>query len=94
MTSPSAHPSAGKVMDAHRSNGVLPISVSATQQWAAPIAIKPSPKPSNSRMKVVIRRLPPSLNLAEFEENLGEEWKVIGGKFDWFSYKPGKVSKE
>lgn len=45
-------------------------------------------------MKLIIRRLAPGLTQPEFEEALGEEWKVNGGKVDWAVYKQGKVSKE
>lgn len=45
-------------------------------------------------MKVVIRRLAPGLTEAEFVKIMGEEWKQGQGKIDWFSYKPGKDSKE
>ena len=45
-------------------------------------------------MKLVIRRLAPGLTQIEFEEALGEEWKVNAGKVDWATYKEGKISKE
>lgn len=45
-------------------------------------------------MKVVVRRLAPALTESEFMKIIGEEWKVGGGRVDWFSYKPGKVSTE
>ncbi|KAL8638983.1 MAG: hypothetical protein Q9228_003923 [Teloschistes exilis] len=47
-----------------------------------------------SRLKLVIRRLPPGLTQAEFEECLGVEWQVGSGKVDWATFKPGKVSKD
>ena len=92
-SSQSSQSSMIKTLGTH-ANGVLPISASATQQRIPPSSIKPSTKASTSRLKVVIRRLPPNLTLAEFEAVLGEEWKVNQGKVDWFSYKPGKLSKE
>ncbi|KAI4200495.1 MAG: hypothetical protein LQ350_003865 [Teloschistes chrysophthalmus] len=46
------------------------------------------------RLKLVIRRLPPGLTQAEFEECLGAEWQVGSGKVDWVAFKPGKVSKD
>ena len=49
----------------------------------------PAPK-----LKLVLRRLPPGLTQAELEAALGDEWKVGGGKVDWYLYKEGKVSKE
>lgn len=44
--------------------------------------------------KVVIRRLPPAMTEDEFVTILGQEWKVGGQKVDWFSYWPGKVSRQ
>jgi regulator of nonsense transcripts 3 len=44
--------------------------------------------------KVVIRRLPPALTEEEFNNILGDVWKVGKGKVTWFSFRPGKVSKE
>lgn len=94
MTSTSSQPPKAKALGTH-SNGILPISASATQQRAAPsLIIKPSNRVSTSRLKVVARNLPPNLTLAEFEAILGEEWKVNGRRVDWFSFKPGKVSKK
>ena len=93
MNSTSSQPSKAKALGTH-SNGILPIPASATQQRAAPSLIKPSNRVSTSRLKVVARNLPPSLTLAEFEAILGEEWKVNRGKVDWFSFKPGKLSKK
>lgn len=82
-----------QVSVAKPSAGVLPISASATQKSAPPPA-KSTAKPATPRLKLVVRRLPPGLTQAEFENALGEEWKVGAGKVDWFQYKPGKVSKE
>lgn len=31
---------------------------------------------------------------SEFVSILGEDWQVGKGKVDWFSFAPGKVSKE
>jgi regulator of nonsense transcripts 3 len=53
-----------------------------------------SAKATAARLKLLIRRLPPGLTQLEFEEILGAEWKVEGGKVDWFLYKCGKVSTE
>ncbi|KAL8840636.1 MAG: hypothetical protein Q9176_003749 [Flavoplaca citrina] len=50
--------------------------------------------PSNTRLKLVVRRLPPGLTQEEFETSLGAEWRVGSGKVDWAAYKPGKVSKD
>ncbi|KAL8668553.1 MAG: hypothetical protein Q9168_006817 [Polycauliona sp. 1 TL-2023] len=49
---------------------------------------------STTRLKLVIRRLPPGLTSDEFEVCLGGEWKVGSGKVDWVAYKSGKVSKD
>lgn len=51
-------------------------------------------KPQNEGEKLVVRRLPPAMTEEEFISILGPEWEVSKGKVDWFSYAPGKVSKE
>lgn len=81
-------------MVAPRANGVLSIPASATQKRTAAGSVRPFTKAATPRLKVIIRRLAPGLTLAEFEAGLGDEWKVSGGKVDWFVYKEGKVSKE
>ena len=53
-----------------------------------------SSMPPNTRLKLIVRRLPPGLTEEEFETSLGGEWIVGNGKVDWAAYKPGKVSKE
>ncbi|TKA33813.1 hypothetical protein B0A50_00650 [Salinomyces thailandicus] len=63
--------------------GVLPVNA-ATR--AAPNAKAPAP-----RLKLEVRRLPPSLTLTEFEETLGDEWKLGNGKVDWREYRQGKI---
>lgn len=77
-----------------RSNGVLSIPASATQRKPAQAPENHIPRPTAARMKIVVRRLAPGLTQPEFEEALGEEWKLNGGKVDWAVYKLGKVSKE
>ncbi len=94
MTSPPPHTSTVKALRENSSHGVLPISASGTQQRTVPSSTRPSSKATASRMKVIVRRLPPNLTSVEFETILGEEWKINGGKVDWFKYKPGKLSKE
>ncbi len=91
MTSP-----APKVMIARpsRSNGVLAIQASATQKKPTSAPESHAPRAAAARMKLIIRRLAPGLTQPEFEEALGREWKVNGGKVDWAVYKQGKVSKE
>ncbi|KAL9110700.1 MAG: hypothetical protein Q9187_008018, partial [Circinaria calcarea] len=68
-----------------RPNGIL--SVPATTTLGTSRTAIP-------RLKVVIRRLPPGLTQAEFEEALGEEWKVGGDRVDWAVYKIGKLSTD
>lgn len=65
--------------------GVLPINAAAR---AAAATKGPAP-----RLKLEIRRLPPLLTQAEFEEVLGADWKLHGGKVDWSHFCPGKVSQ-
>ncbi|PWY88565.1 hypothetical protein BO94DRAFT_534457 [Aspergillus sclerotioniger CBS 115572] len=73
--------------------GVLQIPVAATQKNASATP-KKAPKPAAPRLKLIVRRLPPGLTQAEFETALGPEWRIGGGKVDWFQYKPGKISKD
>ncbi len=77
-----------------RSNGVLSIPASATQKRSGVDSEGLNSKPATTRLKIVIRRLPPGLTQAEFEEALGDDWRVNRGKVDWAVYKEGKVSKE
>ncbi|KAG8628035.1 hypothetical protein KVT40_003908 [Elsinoe batatas] len=50
-----------------------------------------SAQAKSARLKVVVRRLPPGLTREEFENSLGEEWKVGEGKIDWVEYRAGKI---
>lgn len=76
-------------------NGVLSIPAAATQKATPSNATRAiSMRAPALRLKLVLRRLPPGLTQPEFEAALGEEWKVGGGKVDWFIYKEGKISKE
>lgn len=98
MQAPLQQPTRGtskmtQVSIAKPTGGVLPISASATQKSAS-IPSKGTAKLPTPRLKLVVRRLPPGLTQTEFENALGEEWKVGAGKVDWFQYKDGKVSKE
>ena len=68
--------------NADKQGGVLPVS-GATR--AASLKA-PGPK-----LKLEVRRLPPSLTLAEFEETLGDEWKLGNGKVDWRDYRQGRT---
>ncbi|MCJ1457898.1 hypothetical protein MMC28_008267 [Mycoblastus sanguinarius] len=77
-----------------RSNGVLSIAASATQKRAGPAPDGSAPRAAIARLKIIIRRLPPGLTQAEFDESVGDEWKANNGKVDWATYKPGKVSKD
>ena len=51
-------------------------------------------KSPGPRLKVVVRRLPPSLTEQEFHDALGPDWTVGGGRVDWMSYQVGKGSHE
>ena len=58
-----------------------------------------TPKPTRAKAssqgeKLVIRRLPPGMTEPEFSSVLGSDWDLGSGKVDWFSYAPGKISKE
>src|ERR1700761_2461959 len=68
--------------NADRTGGVLPVSA------AARAAANKAPGP---RLKLEVRRLPPGLTPAEFEETLGDEWKLGNGKVDWQEYRQGKT---
>lgn len=68
--------------------------VTATQTPQANGTTKTPAKSNASRLKVIIRRLPPGITESEVTSVLGEEWTLGKGKVDWLSFKPGKVSKE
>ena len=70
--------------------GVLPIPHAMTQSSTS--ATKTPVPPS--RLKVVVRRLPPDLTETEFWQALGDEWRAGNGKVDWFDFRPGKATKE
>ncbi|KAF2120703.1 Smg-4/UPF3 family-domain-containing protein [Lophiotrema nucula] len=72
-------------------NGVLPVQV--LQKHAPPSAPR-GPKAPQPRLKLVLRRLPPGLTKTEFENVLGDEWKLGAGKVDWMLFKKGKISKD
>ena len=91
---PSHQPTIMTQIPAGKSTGgVLQIPVAATQKNTSATP-KKAPKPAAPRLKLIVRRLPPGLTQAEFETALGPEWRIGGGKVDWFQYKPGKISKE
>lgn len=77
-------------------NGVLAVPVSLTNKKANPSspASKSVSRAGVQRLRLIVRRLPPGLTQEEFQDTLGEEWRVGGSKVDWFAYKDGKVSKE
>ncbi|KAF6228884.1 hypothetical protein HO133_006996 [Letharia lupina] len=79
MTSPISAPRVTIARPA-RSNGVLSIPASATQKRSGPDSEGLMSKPATTRLKLIVRRLPPGLTQAEFEEALGDDWKVNGGK--------------
>ena len=56
-----------------------------------PAAARSTPKQPAARLKLEVRRLPPGLTLTEFEETLGDEWKLNNGKVDWREYRQGKT---
>ncbi|SMQ54336.1 unnamed protein product [Zymoseptoria tritici ST99CH_3D7] len=70
-----------KLLSKNGERGVLPVTPST----------RAAPKAAAPRLKLEIRRLPPGLTLTEFEETLGEEWKLGNGKVDWREYRQGKV---
>ncbi|KAL8685566.1 MAG: hypothetical protein Q9218_007681 [Villophora microphyllina] len=74
-----------------RNGGLLKIPASVTQPRPSMPSTAGGPA---SRLKLVIRRLPPGLTQAEFEEALGEEWQLGNGKVDWAAFKHGRVSKD
>ncbi|KAF2145518.1 uncharacterized protein K452DRAFT_324482 [Aplosporella prunicola CBS 121167] len=75
-------------------NGVLPVPAAALQKNPNGASRASSSKSAAPRLKVVVRRLAPALTQVEFETALGDDWKLGGGKVDWFVYKAGKVSKD
>ena len=76
-----------------RLNGVLSVPASATQKKSGNSSDRHKSQ-SSARLKIAIRRLPPGLTQAEFEEAMGPSWKVGAGQVSWESYKAGKISKE
>lgn len=68
--------------NADRQGGVLPVSAATRAS---------SGKASAPKLKLEVRRLPPGLTLTEFEETLGEEWRLGSGKVDWREYRQGKT---
>ena len=64
-----------------RQGGVLPV----------PAAARSTPKQPAAKLKLEVRRLPPGLTLSEFEETLGDEWKLNNGNVDWREYRQGKT---
>ncbi|KAK5115589.1 hypothetical protein LTR85_009760 [Meristemomyces frigidus] len=71
-----------KVIAKNADRGVLPVNAAARAAPARAPAL---------RLKLEVRRLPPSLTLSEFEEILGGEWKLGNGKVDWREYRQGKL---
>ncbi|CAD6569707.1 MAG: hypothetical protein ASARMPRED_003113 [Alectoria sarmentosa] len=77
-----------------RPNGVLSIPASATQKRNESASEGLASKLASTRLKIIIRRLPPGLTQVEFEEAIGDDWKTNGGKVDWGVYEEGKISKD
>ncbi|KAF2723918.1 hypothetical protein K431DRAFT_282612 [Polychaeton citri CBS 116435] len=65
--------------------GVLPVPASAR----AP----PQKNQNVARLKLEVRRLPPGLTIQEFDDVLGSEWRLGGGKVDWRDFRQGKIRK-
>lgn len=68
--------------NSNNTNSVLPVPTAARQ-----------PQAPKARLKLEIRRLPPGLTQEEFQNVLGEEWKVEGGRVDWIEYRGGKIKR-
>lgn len=66
---------------ADRTGGVLPVNAAARANAS---------RTNTTKLKLQVRRLPPGLTLTEFEEALGDEWKLDNGKVDWREYRQGK----
>lgn len=83
---------------AQPTNGFLSVPAAVLQKQSPPSNNAPRgsarSKPASPRTKAVLRRLPPGLTADEFQDILGDEWKVGGEKVDWCRYIPGKISKE
>jgi regulator of nonsense transcripts 3 len=82
-------------------NGILAVPASLTNKkvnssTSSAIGVGPSVSQNSAipRLRLIVRRLPPGLTQVEFEETLGEEWRMGAGQVDWFAYKDGKISKE
>ena len=78
-------------------NGMLAgsMSISSTANHPRTTTLKVTrAKSPGPRLKVVVRRLPPSLTEQEFCDALGPDWTVGGGRVDWMSYQVGKGSHE
>ena len=82
-------------------NGVLSVPASAIQSATSQKAFaenattsENTTAPAPPRLKVVLRRLAPKLTQEEFENIMGDEWKMGGVKVDWSSYVPGKLARE
>jgi len=78
---------------------VLSRKVNGVASAASSPAPADAPKPTKTKApvegeKVVIRRLAPGMTEEEFSNILGDAWKSGNGKVGWFSYHPGKISKD
>jgi regulator of nonsense transcripts 3 len=76
-------PPKGTAKGSEGAKGVLPVNAAAR---AAATNRGPT-----LRLKLEIRRLPPGLTLAEFDEILGHDWKPGNGKVDWREFRQGKL---
>ena len=78
-------------------NGVLKITAPSKNQKSSPNPPSTSALPPRAvlpRLRLIVRRLPPGLSRAEFEDVLGQEWGEGRGKVEWLGFKEGKISKE
>ncbi|EXJ55555.1 hypothetical protein A1O7_08483 [Cladophialophora yegresii CBS 114405] len=77
-----------------RPAGVLPVNAAARKTAASNSSQKLSQRSPATRLRLIIRRLPPGLTEMEFWAALGDEWRVGSGKVEWAAYHDGKVSRD
>ncbi|KAI9679561.1 MAG: hypothetical protein M1817_005583 [Caeruleum heppii] len=96
MVPPPAPAAIARSNRSSTTQGVLAVPAAATKGQAQQILKKDAnaSKSAAPRLKVVVRRLPPSFTQTELEETLGNEWRVGEGRVDWLLYKPGKISED
>lgn len=80
---------------------MAPATVMKPQSTAGIIKVNPTilqkdaPKVEHSgvRLKLLLRRLPPSLTKDELLTTIGSDWHVGTGKVDWIEFRAGKISR-